>query len=139
MPSVFELLFDTYGDHLMQEQAPYDEAEIQAALDRMSMPQDMQIQVCDLLSSRYLRWGTAALRHRPAAGPHPWAASPRTGKSLRKLPQDDDPRGDGQPQHQGQIVPPLRTAAHGAWCVPRRRGSSGTPWPPPARPPGGRR
>ena len=60
MPSVFELLFDTYGDHLMQEQAPYDEAEIRAALDRMSMPQDMQIQVCDLLSSRYLRWGTAA-------------------------------------------------------------------------------
>ena len=60
MPSVFELLFDTYGDHLMQEQAPHDEAEIQAALDRMSMPQDMQIQVCDLLSSCYLRWGTAA-------------------------------------------------------------------------------
>lgn len=60
MPSVFELLFDTYGNHLMQEQAPYDEAEIQAALDRMSMPQDMQIQVCDLLSSCYLRWGTAA-------------------------------------------------------------------------------
>ena len=60
MPSVFELLFDTYGDHLMQEQTPYDEAEIQAALDRMSMPQDMQIQVCDLLSSCYLRWGTAA-------------------------------------------------------------------------------
>ena len=60
MPSVFELLFDTYGDHLMQEQAPYDEAEIQAALDRMSMPQDMQILVCDLLSSCYLRWGTAA-------------------------------------------------------------------------------
>lgn len=60
MPSVFELLFDTYGDHLMQEQAPYNEAEIQAALDRMSMPQDMQIQVCDLLSSCYLRWGTAA-------------------------------------------------------------------------------
>ena len=60
MPSVFELLVDTYGDHLMQEQAPYDEAEIQAALDRMSMPQDMQIQVCDLLSSCYLRWGTAA-------------------------------------------------------------------------------
>ena len=60
MPSVFELLFDTYGDHLMQEQVPYDEAEILAALDRMSMPQDMQIQVCDLLSSRYLRWGTAA-------------------------------------------------------------------------------
>ena len=60
IPSVFELLFDTYGNHLMQEQAPYDEAEIQAALDRMSMPQDMQIQVCDLLSSRYLRWGTAA-------------------------------------------------------------------------------
>lgn len=24
------------------------------------MPQDMQLQVCDLLSNRYLRWGTAA-------------------------------------------------------------------------------
>lgn len=60
MTSILEALFDTYGDHLMQEQAPYDEAEIQAALDRMSMPQDMQIQVCDLLSNRYLRWGTDA-------------------------------------------------------------------------------
>lgn len=60
MTSILEALFDTYGDHLMQEQAPYDEAEIQAALDRMSMPKDMQIQVCDLLSNRYLRWGTAA-------------------------------------------------------------------------------
>ena len=54
MPSVFELLFDTYGDHLMKEQAPYDEAEIQAALDRMSMPQEH-----------------GCLCHRPAAGPHP--------------------------------------------------------------------
>lgn len=60
MTSILEALFDTYGDHLMQEQAPYDEAEIQAALGRMSMPKDMQIQVCDLLSNRYLRWGTAA-------------------------------------------------------------------------------
>ena len=60
MTSISETLFDTYGDSLMQEYAPYDEAEILAVLDRMSMPQDMQIQVCDLLSSRYLRWGTAA-------------------------------------------------------------------------------
>ena len=64
MTSISETLFDTYGDSLMQEYAPYDEAEILAALDRMSMPQDMQIQVCDLLSSCYLR-----LRHRPGAGP----------------------------------------------------------------------
>ena len=60
MTSISETLFDTYGDSLMQEYAPYDEAEILAALDRMSMTQDMQIQVCDLLSSCYLRWGTAA-------------------------------------------------------------------------------
>ena len=46
MTSISETLFDTYGDSLMQEYAPYDEAEILAALDRMSMPQDMQIQVC---------------------------------------------------------------------------------------------
>lgn len=43
MTSILEALFDTCGDHLMQEQAPYDEAEIQAALGRMSMPQDMQL------------------------------------------------------------------------------------------------
>ena len=64
MPSVFELLFDTYGDHLMQEQAPYDEAEIQAALDRMSMPQDMQLQPLSPL-------GHGCLCHRPATGPPP--------------------------------------------------------------------
>ena len=50
MTSISETLFDTYGDSLMQEYAPYDEAEILAALDR----------ICDLLSSCYLRWGTAA-------------------------------------------------------------------------------
>ena len=70
MTSISETLFDTYGDSLMQEYAPYDEAEILAALDRMSMPQDMQIQVCDLLSSCYLRWGHGCLRHRPAG----WAS-----------------------------------------------------------------
>ena len=61
----------------MQEYAPYDEAEILAALDRMSMPQDMPIQVCDLLSSCYLRWGTAAfaigLRLDSAIGNNPVA------------------------------------------------------------------
>ena len=61
MTSISETLFDTYGDSLMQEYAPYDEAEILAALDRMSMPQDMQIQVCDLLSSCYLRWAAGKL------------------------------------------------------------------------------
>ena len=71
MTSISETLFDTYGDSLMQEYAPYDEAEILAALDRMSMPQDMQIQVCDLLSSRYLRWGTAAFAIGLRLGPHP--------------------------------------------------------------------
>ena len=31
MTSISETLFDTYGDSLMQEYAPYDEAEILAA------------------------------------------------------------------------------------------------------------
>ena len=62
MTSISETLFDTYGDSLMQEYAPYDEAEILAALDRMSMPQDMQIQLLSPL-------GHSCLRHRPGAGP----------------------------------------------------------------------
>ena len=32
MTSISETLFDTYGDSLMQEYAPYDEAEILAAI-----------------------------------------------------------------------------------------------------------
>ena len=54
MTSISETLFDTYGDSLMQEYAPYDEAEILAALDRMSMPQDMQIQVCDQIGRAHV-------------------------------------------------------------------------------------
>lgn len=60
MPSVFELLFDTYGDHLMQEQAPLDLAALQAALDPLELDPDARLEICDLLTDRYFRWGTAA-------------------------------------------------------------------------------
>ena len=56
MPSVFELLFDTYGDHLMQEQVPYDEAEIQAvghgvAGEKLAQGDVLQHPVSPLLSA----------------------------------------------------------------------------------------
>ena len=51
MPSVFELLFDTYGDHLMQEQAPYNEAEIQAALEQAKKATEMEPQ-----NAEYAGW-----------------------------------------------------------------------------------
>ena len=37
MTSISETLFDTYGDSLMQEYAPYDEAEILAAISEEAL------------------------------------------------------------------------------------------------------
>ena len=58
--SLFEKLFDTYGDTVLREQGVYDEAEVLAALDELPLDQGSQLEVCDLLSSYYLRWSTAA-------------------------------------------------------------------------------
>lgn len=60
MESLFEKLFDTYGDTVLREQGVYDEAEVLAALDQLSLDQGVQFNVCDLLSGYYLRWSTAA-------------------------------------------------------------------------------
>ena len=60
MESLFEKLFDTYGDTVLREQGVYDEAEVLAALDELSLDRKSQFEVCDLLSSYYLRWSTAA-------------------------------------------------------------------------------
>ena len=60
MKSLFEKLFDTYGDTVLREQGIYDEGEILAALDELPLDRGIQLEVCDLLSSYYLRWSTAA-------------------------------------------------------------------------------
>lgn len=60
MTPVLEKLFDTYGDTVLREHELYDEAEIMAALDEMSMDRSTKVRVCDLLFARYLRWSTAA-------------------------------------------------------------------------------
>ena len=39
MESLFEKLFDTYGDTVLREQGVYDEAEVQTALDQLSLDQ----------------------------------------------------------------------------------------------------
>lgn len=60
MESLFEKLFDTYGDMVLREQGVYDEAKVLASLDELSLDPDIQFDVCNLLSSYYLRWSTAA-------------------------------------------------------------------------------
>lgn len=60
MESLFEKLFDTYGDTVLREQGVYDEAEVLAALGKLPLDQDVQFDVCNLLSAYYLRWSTAA-------------------------------------------------------------------------------
>ena len=60
MESLLEKLFDTYGDTVLREQGVYNEAEVLAALDELPLDQRSQLEVCDLLSSYYLRWSTAA-------------------------------------------------------------------------------
>lgn len=60
MESLFEKLFDTYGDTVLREQGVYDETEVLAALDELPLDREIRPEVCDLLSSYYLRWSTAA-------------------------------------------------------------------------------
>ena len=60
MESLLEKLFDTYGDTVLREQGVYNEAKVLAALDELPLDQGSQLEVCDLLSSYYLRWSTAA-------------------------------------------------------------------------------
>ena len=59
---------------------------------------------------------------------------PTTGRiwpePLRRPAQPHTPPAPGSPWSD--------SAEHAAWSAPRRRGSTGTPWLPPARPPGGR-
>ena len=60
MTSIFQQLFDTYGDSILREHALYDETEIMAALDKMPLNRSTKIDICDLFSSYYFRWSTAA-------------------------------------------------------------------------------
>lgn len=60
MTTIFEKLFDTYGESIMREHALYEEAEIMAALDKLPMDPSAKVEVCDLFSNCYLRWSTAA-------------------------------------------------------------------------------
>ena len=59
MKSLLEKLFNTYGDTVLREQGIYDKAEILAA-HKLPLDQGSPVEVCDLLSSYYLRWSTAA-------------------------------------------------------------------------------
>lgn len=60
MTSVFETLFDTYGDSLMREHLFYDHAVLQAAVDKLHLEPSASTAVDDLLTDWYLRWSTAA-------------------------------------------------------------------------------
>ena len=60
MTTIYEKLFDTYGDSIMQEHTLYEEAEVMAALDKLSLDRSTKVEVCDLISTLYLHWSTAA-------------------------------------------------------------------------------
>lgn len=66
MTSIFEPLFDTYGDSVMREHGAFEEAELMKALDGLSLEQPAKNEVCDLLFNCYFRWSTAAF----AVGAH---------------------------------------------------------------------
>ena len=66
MTSIFEPLFDTYGDSVMREHGAFDEAELMKLLGQLSLPPAAEAEVCDLLFDCYFRWSTAAF----AVGAH---------------------------------------------------------------------
>ena len=60
MTTIFEKLFDTYGESIMREHALYEEAEVMEALDKLPMDRSTKVAVSNLLFAYYFRWSTAA-------------------------------------------------------------------------------
>lgn len=60
MTTIFEKLFDTYGESILREQELYEDADILEALEELPMDRSTKVKVCDLFFERYCRWSSAA-------------------------------------------------------------------------------
>lgn len=61
MDSIYEKLFEGYAIPIFQDlNRYYDEADLTARLEQLSLPQDTSRQLEELFYDRYLQWSTDA-------------------------------------------------------------------------------
>ena len=60
MTSIYQQLYDTYGEHVLREHELYDDDAILEALDQLPMDRKTKVQICDLAYESYDRWSAAA-------------------------------------------------------------------------------
>ena len=60
MASIYQQLYDTYGDHVLREHGLYDEDAVLAQLDQLPMDRKTKLRICALAYESYDRWSAAA-------------------------------------------------------------------------------
>ena len=105
MTSIFEPLFDTYGDSVMREHGVFDETELMKALDGLSWSSPQRTRSATCCSTAISAGPQPPLPWAPTWG-SPWEAGCPGVQALQKLPQGDNARRDHRAQGQGGIVPP---------------------------------
>lgn len=60
MNPIYATLFDSYGDSVLRDMGVYDEDEIDASLDALSVDKDTKLALGLLLFKYYYRWSTDA-------------------------------------------------------------------------------
>lgn len=60
MTTIFEALFNTYGESIMREHELYEDADILEALEELPMDRSTKVKVCDLFFERYCCCSSAA-------------------------------------------------------------------------------
>lgn len=60
MNPIYEKLFDTYGDSTLRDIGVYDEAEMDAEMEKLPLDKAAKIALSSILFQYYYRWSTDA-------------------------------------------------------------------------------
>ena len=60
MASIYQQLYDTYGEQVLREHGLYDEDAVLEKLDQLPMDRKTKLRICDLAYESYDRWSAAA-------------------------------------------------------------------------------
>ena len=60
MTSIYQQLYDTYGERVLREHGLYDEDAVLETLDQLPMARKTKLRICSLAYESYDRWSAAA-------------------------------------------------------------------------------
>lgn len=60
MNPIYEKLFDTYGDSTLRDISVYDEAEMDAEMEKLPLDKAAKVALSSILLQYYYRWSTDA-------------------------------------------------------------------------------